>query len=93
MQWVIETPAGRAEYEQHQRAFEISVAGYFANPNRAAALTPFRVTGRVQPIAGLHLAVVRRLQRAVNEGLVSGRGVVRNELGNLGRRRRPASQV
>ena len=31
-----------------QRAFEISVAGYFANPLRASALTPFRVTGRVQ---------------------------------------------
>ena len=31
-----------------QRAFEISVAGYFADPRRAAALTPFRVTGRVQ---------------------------------------------
>ncbi|MGH7655549.1 MAG: alpha/beta fold hydrolase [Gemmatimonadaceae bacterium] len=31
-----------------QRAFEVSVAGYFADPNRAADLTPFRVTGRVQ---------------------------------------------
>ena len=31
-----------------QRAFEISVAGYFADPHRAADLTPFRVTGRVQ---------------------------------------------
>lgn len=31
-----------------QRAFEVSVAGYFAVPERAAALTPFRVTGRVQ---------------------------------------------
>ena len=31
-----------------QRAFEISVAGYFADPARAADLTPFRVTGRVQ---------------------------------------------
>lgn len=31
-----------------QRAFEISVAGYFADPNRATDLTPFRVTGRVQ---------------------------------------------
>jgi proline iminopeptidase len=31
-----------------QRAFEISVAGYFADPNRAHDLTPFRVTGRVQ---------------------------------------------
>jgi proline iminopeptidase len=31
-----------------QRAFEISVAGYFADPSRATDLTPFRVTGRVQ---------------------------------------------
>ena len=31
-----------------QRIFELSVAGYFANPRRAHDLTPFRVTGRVQ---------------------------------------------
>jgi proline iminopeptidase len=31
-----------------QRAFEVSVAGYFADPRRARDLTPFRVTGRVQ---------------------------------------------
>jgi proline iminopeptidase len=31
-----------------QRLFEISVAGYFADPERARDLTPFRVTGRVQ---------------------------------------------
>jgi proline iminopeptidase len=31
-----------------QRAFELSVAGYFADPHRAKDLTPFRVTGRVQ---------------------------------------------
>ena len=31
-----------------QRAFELSVAGYFAHPERARDLTPFRVTGRVQ---------------------------------------------
>jgi proline iminopeptidase len=31
-----------------QRAFELSVAGYFADPARAADLTPFRVMGRVQ---------------------------------------------
>lgn len=31
-----------------QRLFEISVAGYFADPQRARDLTPFRVTGRVQ---------------------------------------------
>ena len=31
-----------------QRLFELSVAGYFADPARARDLTPFRVTGRVQ---------------------------------------------
>lgn len=31
-----------------QRAFELSVAGYFADPTAAHNLTPFRVTGRVQ---------------------------------------------
>ena len=31
-----------------QRAFELSVAGYFADPAAAADLTPFRVIGRVQ---------------------------------------------
>lgn len=31
-----------------QRAFELSVAGYFANPAAARDLTPFRVVGRVQ---------------------------------------------
>jgi proline iminopeptidase len=31
-----------------QRSFELSVAGYFADPQRATDLTPFRVTGRVQ---------------------------------------------
>ncbi|MFN8572967.1 MAG: alpha/beta hydrolase [Gemmatimonadaceae bacterium] len=31
-----------------QRQFELSVAGYFANPARSRDLTPFRVTGRVQ---------------------------------------------
>ena len=31
-----------------QRAFELSVAGYFAHPERAHDLTPFRVTSRVQ---------------------------------------------
>jgi proline iminopeptidase len=30
------------------RAFELSVAGYFADPRRARDLTPFRVVGRVQ---------------------------------------------
>lgn len=31
-----------------QRGFELSVAGYFAHPERARNLTPFRVTSRVQ---------------------------------------------
>jgi len=31
-----------------QRVFELSVAGYFADPAAAHDLTPFRVTGRVQ---------------------------------------------
>ena len=31
-----------------QRAFELSVAGYFAHPTQSANLTSFRVTGRVQ---------------------------------------------
>ena len=31
-----------------QRAFELSVAGYFFDPRRAVDLTPFRVVGRVQ---------------------------------------------
>jgi proline iminopeptidase len=31
-----------------QRSFELSVAGYFADPRRAKDLTPFRVVGRVQ---------------------------------------------
>jgi proline iminopeptidase len=30
------------------RSFELSVAGYFADPHAARNLTPFRVTGRVQ---------------------------------------------
>jgi len=31
-----------------QRSFELSVAGYFADPTAAQDLTPFRVSGRVQ---------------------------------------------
>jgi proline iminopeptidase len=31
-----------------QRTFELSVAGYFADPAKSRDLTPFRVTGRVQ---------------------------------------------
>ncbi len=31
-----------------RRAFELSVAGYFADPTRVTQLTPFRVVGRIQ---------------------------------------------
>lgn len=31
-----------------QRSFELSVAGYFADPTRATTLSPFRVTAKVQ---------------------------------------------
>jgi proline iminopeptidase len=31
-----------------QRTFELAVAGYFADPQKARDLTPFRITGRVQ---------------------------------------------
>lgn len=34
--------------QYRQRAFELSVAGYFYDPTKASELTPFRVTGRVQ---------------------------------------------
>lgn len=40
--------AGRDTDAYRQRAFELSVAGYFADPARAHDLTPFRVMGRVQ---------------------------------------------
>lgn len=40
--------AGRDPDAYRQRAFELSVAGYFADPARAHDLTPFRVMGRVQ---------------------------------------------
>lgn len=36
------------EATYRQRAFELSVAGYFRDPERARELTPFRVTGRTQ---------------------------------------------
>jgi pimeloyl-ACP methyl ester carboxylesterase len=34
--------------EYRHRSFELSVAGYFADPRAARDLTPFRVTGRIQ---------------------------------------------
>src|SRR5690606_21502455 len=38
----------RAPDIYRQRAFELAVSGYFADPRRATDLTPFRVTGKVQ---------------------------------------------
>ena len=38
----------RSPDEYRQRAFELGVAGYFADPAAAHNLTPFRATGRVQ---------------------------------------------
>jgi len=38
------------------RLFELSVAGYFADPARSADLTPFRVTGRTQEAVWKSLA-------------------------------------
>lgn len=38
----------RDEAAYRKRAFELSVAGYFKDPERARDLTPFRVTGRTQ---------------------------------------------
>lgn len=38
----------RDEATYRKRAFELSVAGYFKEPERARELTPFRVTGRTQ---------------------------------------------
>lgn len=45
------TASGLQEMDREayrQRAFELSVAGYFADPALAADLTPFRVIGKVQ---------------------------------------------
>ena len=44
-----------------QRQFELSVAGYFADPRRARDLTPFRVTGRVQQSTWASLVEFRTL--------------------------------
>lgn len=38
----------RDEATYRRQAFELSVAGYFRDPDRARQLTPFRVTGRTQ---------------------------------------------
>jgi proline iminopeptidase len=45
------TSSGLREHDPaayRQRSFELSVAGYFADPSKSVALTPFRVTGKVQ---------------------------------------------
>lgn len=49
-----------------QRAFELSVAGYFAQPAMSRELTPFRVMGRVQESVWRSLAdfdVIAQLER------------------------------
>ena len=56
-----------------QRLFELSVAGYFADPARAHDLTPFRVTGRVQQSVWDSLAdldVIERLEGLALPSLV-----------------------
>jgi len=60
-----------------QRAFELSVAGYFADPSMSHLLTPFRVMGRVQESIWRSLGdfdVLRRLEhlRAVRALVVHG---------------------
>jgi len=64
-----------------QRAFELSVAGYFADPERARDLTPFRVVGRVQQQVWESLgdfdlvrdAAAARLGRSTTSLVVHGR--------------------
>jgi len=62
-----------------QRAFELSVAGYFADPAASHDLTPFRVTGRVQEsvwasLGDYDLATPGQLDRvAVRTLIVHGR--------------------
>jgi proline iminopeptidase len=46
-----------------QRAFELSVASYFADPQRASDLTPFRVIGRIQQQVWASLGDFDLLQR------------------------------
>src|SRR4029078_12842192 len=50
MREALATSGLREKYAEpyRERAFELSVAGYFADPRAAHDLTPFRVTGRVQ---------------------------------------------
>lgn len=59
------------------RAFELSVAGYFADPRKARDLTPFRVVGRVQQSIWESLGdfdLVRRLEMLqVSTVVVHGR--------------------
>ena len=56
-----------------QRGFELSVAGYFADPTRAHDLTPFRVVGRVQQSVWASLGdfdLVPSLQRLTIPALI-----------------------
>lgn len=56
-----------------QRAFELGVAGYFADPDNAHRLTPFRVVGRVQQSVWESLGdfdLIRRLEGIRNPVLV-----------------------
>jgi len=46
--WVLRWLRERDVDAYRQRAFELSVAGYFADPRKATDLTPFRVIGRIQ---------------------------------------------
>jgi proline iminopeptidase len=58
-----------------QRNFELSVAGYFANPRSARDLTPFRVTARVQQsvwesLGDYDLVSDGRLERIATRALI-----------------------
>ena len=52
-----------------QRLFELSVAGYFADPRRARDLTPFRITGRVLAIDPIAFLIVLLLKEVPLQGL------------------------
>jgi proline iminopeptidase len=68
----------RSPAEFAQRQFELAVAGYFAHPERARDLTPFRVTGRVQQqvwesLGAFDLVPALGLLRGVPSLVVHGR--------------------